>query len=99
MTRQRVRWFSHQPNVPGRGLVASYSPKFWLIVVGIGVAAGVGGALLMELLKFVEHTAWDYRLVAPVAGRARGQLLADRCAFLAAAMQGPLSSVVLVLEL
>ena len=60
MTGQRVRWFSHQPNVPGRGLVASYSPKFWLIVVGVGVAAGVGGALLMELLKFVEHTAWDY---------------------------------------
>jgi hypothetical protein len=31
---------SAQPNVPGRGIVASYSPRFWMLVVLIG-GAGV----------------------------------------------------------
>jgi chloride channel protein, CIC family len=51
---------SAQPNVPGRGIVASYSPRFWALVVLIGVAAGLGGAALIELLRAVQHLAWSY---------------------------------------
>jgi CIC family chloride channel protein len=55
------RWFSHQPNVPGRGIVASYTPQFWLIVVALGLITGIAGSALMEILKLVEHAAWNYR--------------------------------------
>ncbi|HZL48571.1 MAG TPA: chloride channel protein [Solirubrobacteraceae bacterium] len=51
---------SAQPNVPGRGIVASYSPRFWMLVALTGVAAGVGGAALIELLRAVQHLAWSY---------------------------------------
>lgn len=53
-------WFSHQPNVPGRGIVASYTPRFWLIVVAVGVITGAAGSALMEILKLTEHAAWNY---------------------------------------
>jgi chloride channel protein, CIC family len=46
--------------VPGRGIVASYSPRFWTLVVLVGLGAGVAGALLMELLRAVQHLAWSY---------------------------------------
>ena len=49
-----------QPNVPGRGIVASYGVRFWLLVVAVGVGAGVGGAALIELLRAVQHLAWSY---------------------------------------
>ncbi|HET9719031.1 MAG TPA: chloride channel protein [Solirubrobacteraceae bacterium] len=58
---QRVidrRWFSHQPNVTGAGLIAAYSPRFWGLVVVLGVVAGVGGGLLMLLLRAVEHLSF-----------------------------------------
>ena len=55
------RHFSHQPNVPGRGIVAGYSLRFWGLVVLIGVAAGVGAAVLTLLLNAVQYAAWDYR--------------------------------------
>jgi chloride channel protein, CIC family len=55
------RWFSYQPNVPGRGIVAGYSSRFWLLVVVIGVATGVGASALMALLKLTEHLAYGYR--------------------------------------
>ncbi|HLH65347.1 MAG TPA: chloride channel protein [Solirubrobacteraceae bacterium] len=55
------RWFSPQPNVPGRGIVASYTLRFWSIVVAIGVIAGLGAIALMKLLHFVEHVAYGYR--------------------------------------
>lgn len=51
---------SAQPNVPGRGIVASYGPGFWMLVVLIGVGTGLGGAALMELLRAVQHLAWSY---------------------------------------
>jgi CIC family chloride channel protein len=54
------RWFSHQPNVPGRGIVASYSARFWALVVVLGLAAGAAGSLLMALLHAVEHASWAY---------------------------------------
>lgn len=51
---------SAQPNVPGRGITASYSRRFWMLVVAIGVASGLGGAALIELLRAVQHLAWSY---------------------------------------
>src|SRR5665213_3382543 len=51
---------SHQPNVPGQGIVASYGLRFWMLVVLVGLGAGLGGAALMELLRLIEHVAWSY---------------------------------------
>jgi CIC family chloride channel protein len=60
--RARARtWFSPQANVTGRGIVASYSARFWAIVVALGVIAGVGAAALVGLLHLVEHLAFGYR--------------------------------------
>jgi len=49
---------SHQPNVPGQGIIASYGARFWALVLAIGVSAGLAGAALMELLRAVERLAW-----------------------------------------
>jgi len=46
--------------VPGRGIVASYGVRFWLLVIAVGVGAGVGAAALIELLRAVQHLAWSY---------------------------------------
>jgi len=46
--------------VPGKGIVASYGVRFWLLVVAIGVGAGLGGAGLIELLRAIQHLAWSY---------------------------------------
>ncbi len=54
------RWFSPQPNVTGRGIVAGYSARFWGLVVLIGVISGIGATLLMLLLHWVEHVAYGY---------------------------------------
>jgi H+/Cl- antiporter ClcA len=54
------RYFSPQPNVPGKGIVASYSIAFWLLVVAIGVVSGLGGAAFMLLLRTLEHLFWSY---------------------------------------
>ncbi len=51
---------SAQPNVPGRGIVASYSVRFWALVVLIGVAAGLGAVVMIDLLRGVQHLAWSY---------------------------------------
>jgi CIC family chloride channel protein len=55
------RHFSHQPNVPGKGIVASYGLRFWGLAVTIGVAAGLGAALLTLILDAVQGRAWSYR--------------------------------------
>ena len=54
------RFFSPQPNVPGRGIVAGYGARFWALVVAIGVAAGLGGAFLMWILNGIAHLAWGH---------------------------------------
>jgi H+/Cl- antiporter ClcA len=51
---------SPQPNVPGRGIVASFGIRFWGLVVLIGLGAGIAGAALMELLHAIQHLAWGY---------------------------------------
>ena len=59
--RARARaWFSPQANVPGRGIVASYSPRFWAIVVVLGVVTGLAASLLVGILHLVEHLAYGY---------------------------------------
>ena len=58
MSEPPHRWFSHQPNIPGRRIVASYTPRFWLIVVALGVITGAAGSALMALLNLVENTFW-----------------------------------------
>jgi H+/Cl- antiporter ClcA len=40
--------------------VASYGIRFWTLVAIVGVAAGLGGAALIELLRLVQHVAWSY---------------------------------------
>jgi H+/Cl- antiporter ClcA len=61
-SRARARsWFSYQANVTGRGIVASYSARFWAIVVVLGVITGVGASALVGLLHLVEHLAFGYR--------------------------------------
>jgi chloride channel protein, CIC family len=60
--RARARtWFSPQANVTGRGIVASYSPRFWGIVIVLGLITGIGASALVGLLHLVEHLAFGYR--------------------------------------
>ena len=59
--RPSRNWFSPQPNVTGRGIVASYDARFWGIVVILGVVTGVGAIALVALLHLVEHLAYGYR--------------------------------------
>ncbi len=40
--------------------MASYSPSFWGLVMLVGLGSGVAGALLIELLRAVQHLAWSY---------------------------------------
>jgi H+/Cl- antiporter ClcA len=54
------RFSSLQPNVPGKGITASYGIVFWLLVVAIGLLAGLGGAAFMLLLRTLEHLFWSY---------------------------------------
>ena len=49
-----------QPNVPGRGIVASYGRQFWLLVALIGLLTGLAAAALVQLLRAVQHLAWGY---------------------------------------
>jgi H+/Cl- antiporter ClcA len=54
------RWFSHQPNVTGHGIVASYSARFWVLIGALGVSTGVAASALMGLLKLVQHLSFGY---------------------------------------
>src|SRR5258708_3051216 len=51
---------SAQPNVPGRGITASYGIRFWLLVALVGAGTGLAGAALIELFRAIQHLAWDY---------------------------------------
>jgi CIC family chloride channel protein len=62
------RWSSRQPNIPGRGIVAGYSLRFWGLVGAVGVLAGIGASVLMALLGLVERLAF---------GSGHGTFLAD----------------------
>jgi CIC family chloride channel protein len=62
------RWYSEQPNVTGRGIVAGYSMGFWGLVATIGVVTGLGAAGLIELLHLVSHLAYGYNHGSFLAG-------------------------------
>jgi H+/Cl- antiporter ClcA len=49
---------SPQPNIPGRGILAGYSLRFWGFVVAIGVATGLAAAGFIALLNGIERLAW-----------------------------------------
>ncbi|HEX3719491.1 MAG TPA: chloride channel protein [Verrucomicrobiae bacterium] len=49
-----------QPNIFGYEGSPGFSPTFWGLVVLTGVGAGLGGGLLMELLRSTLHLAWSY---------------------------------------
>jgi chloride channel protein, CIC family len=55
------RWYSEQPNITGRGLVAGYSLRFWCLVAGLGAVTGAAASGLVALLHLVEHLAYGYR--------------------------------------
>ena len=70
---------SPQPNIPGRGILAGYSLRFWGFVVAIGVATGLAGAAFIALLNLVERLAWrrpaDQFLAAVTAASPDAHLL------------------------
>ena len=51
---------SPQPNVSPGSLSGPFGPRFWCALVVTGVGAGLGGGLLMILLRAVQHGAWHY---------------------------------------
>lgn len=42
----------------GLGIVASYSARFWTLVIGLGVITGLAAAGLMALLRLVERVSY-----------------------------------------
>ncbi|HET9093956.1 MAG TPA: chloride channel protein [Solirubrobacteraceae bacterium] len=54
----QTRWSSPQGNVTGLGIVASYSLRFWTLVIGLGLLAGISAGLLILLLRFVERVTY-----------------------------------------
>jgi CIC family chloride channel protein len=60
-SRPTRRWSSFQPNVPGRGIIAGYTGRFWALVVALGVVTGAAASALVGLLRLVEHLAYGYR--------------------------------------
>ena len=55
-----ARWFSPQPNVTGQGIIASYSARFWGLIVGLGLVTGVAASALMGVFHLTEHIAYGY---------------------------------------
>jgi chloride channel protein, CIC family len=53
------RGATEQPNATGDG-DAALTPKFWLMVVATGVAAGLFGDLMMLILFSIQHLAFGY---------------------------------------
>lgn len=49
---------SPQPNIPGRGILAGYSARFWGLVVAIGAGTGLAAAAFIALLELVERLSW-----------------------------------------
>ncbi len=58
INRGNLRWRSPQANITGAGILASYSVRFWCLVLVVGVFAGVWGSLLVGLLHLTERLAY-----------------------------------------
>jgi CIC family chloride channel protein len=54
----QTRWSSPQGNVTGLGIVASYSVRFWTLVIGLGVITGLAASGLIALLRLVERISY-----------------------------------------
>ncbi|HET9074107.1 MAG TPA: chloride channel protein [Solirubrobacteraceae bacterium] len=65
------RHFTHQPNVPGRGIISAYGRRFWCVLTLLGIATGLGAAALTLLLNLVEQRSWSYRMGDFQSGVAR----------------------------
>lgn len=55
---------SHQPSQPNLDVSdfqQTWSLRFWLITAITGIAAGLAGGVLMQVLHRVEHLAWHFR--------------------------------------
>jgi chloride channel protein, CIC family len=52
---------SPQANVREAYPLARYSLLFWLLVLLTGLGAGIGGGLLMKLLRATQHLCWSYQ--------------------------------------
>jgi H+/Cl- antiporter ClcA len=80
----QTRWSSPQGNVTGLGIVASYTVRFWTLVIGIGVFAGLAASALVDLLRLIERLTYgDHRAsllaaveAAPSWRRVAGLLIA-----------------------
>jgi CIC family chloride channel protein len=53
-----LRWYSHQPNLSGQGIIAAYSGRFWVLTVLLGVICGIGASVMIGLLNLVEALAY-----------------------------------------
>jgi H+/Cl- antiporter ClcA len=51
---------SDQPNFTETGVPSTYSVRFWVVALIVGIGAGLTGGLLMKLLRLVQHAAWSY---------------------------------------
>ncbi len=54
-------WFSHQPNVTGVGIMASYGRRFWALVLALGAVTGISAAALIGLLDLVARLSYGER--------------------------------------
>jgi H+/Cl- antiporter ClcA len=53
-----TRFASPQPNVPGQGILAGYSTRFWATLLAVGAGAGLAAAAFVALLELTEQVAW-----------------------------------------
>ena len=56
--KDSARWVSPQGNITGMGIVASYSGRFWALVVTLGVISGASASLLVGILRLVERLSY-----------------------------------------
>jgi chloride channel protein, CIC family len=54
----RRRWLSPQPNLTGLGIIASYSRRFWALLIVLGVITGLAASALIKLLRLVERLTY-----------------------------------------
>ena len=62
-----TRFESPQPNVTGLGIIASYSVRFWALVLSIGAFAGLGAAALVWVLHTAEHLTYGHHAATLLA--------------------------------
>jgi H+/Cl- antiporter ClcA len=51
---------SPQPNIFANDAGGTLSLRFWGLIVVVGIGTGLGGGLLMKLLRATQHLSWSY---------------------------------------